>query len=209
MQTLEQTQTLTETAPQHGWATIAEVSEALGVQYNTIKQAVLKARTLQQDWVKLMPHPAPGYPLRWLLDTNHAIYQHHEKRWRKLAQKSSTKQTSTSSDTAARGEVSGKAPAISSYSTSEAKVQGIDVTGTWPELCHWLAEQGLVVFVNAIAPDQGWQWSWGDNAGAGYADATAAITAALQYQLMFGVPYLPAYPSSAYTAPSTQAERSF
>jgi hypothetical protein len=41
----------------------------------------------------------------------------------------------------------------------------------------------LVVFVNAIGNDQSWQWAWMESSGAGYPDATAAITAAIQHRL--------------------------
>lgn len=70
----------------------------------------------------------------------------------------------------------------------------------WSPLCHLLADLGLVVFVNAIAADQCWQWQWRGHSGSGYQDAVAAMTAALQYQLVLGSPLF----SSTTDVPPTQ-----
>lgn len=58
-----------------------------------------------------------------------------------------------------------------------------DVLASWPDLCQWLAEQGLLVFTSAINPAEQWHWSWKGTTQSGYSDAQAAILAALQAQL--------------------------
>ncbi len=180
-------QSIMETAQFHQWATIAEVSDALGVPYDTIKQTVAKAHALQQSWVKQEPYPAPGFPLRWLIDTSHATYRYHEARWRKLAEETGTEPSPQmpggTEKYLGNDEMKGRQ---SSSSAPDTQQQPTDVTATWPALCDWLADAGLVVFVNAIGFDQSWQLSWQDHCGCGYPDATAAITAALQYQYLFG-----------------------
>jgi hypothetical protein len=175
-----------QATPLSGWATITEVSEMLGVQYNTIKQTVRKAHAFQQDWVKLVPYPTPDCQKRWLLNTNHHIYHYHEKRWRRLAQKSGSAQANLSTTHAVSGKEHQEVLAVSSCNTADMQGQAIDIRKTWPELCHWLAESGLVVFVNAIATDQRWQWYWMGKTGTGYPNAKAALTAALQYQFIQG-----------------------
>lgn len=174
-------QTRTATPPLSGWVTMSEVSDALGIKHNTVRQTVHRALLDRQDWVKREPYPTPSDPVRWLIDTSHAIYQYHERRWQKLAEKTSDEEQCCC--------------------TPDAESQAIDVTETWPELCRWLAEHGLVVFVNSIAADQSWQWSWMDSVGSGYPDATAAITAAVEYQLSESNPFW----SPVYTMPVSTA----
>lgn len=162
----------------NGWATMSEVSDALGVKHNTVRQTVRRAILNHQDWVKREPYPTPNDPARWLINTSHAIYRYHERRWQNKTR-------------AKQGMASGSAPAVQQHRLSP---QTIEVTETWPELCRWLAKRGLVVFVNTISDDQLWQWTWMGNAGFGYPDATAAITAAIQETLSLSdLFYSPAY----------------
>jgi hypothetical protein len=191
-------QTSQKTHPLNGWVTMSQVSNALGIKHNTVRQTVHRALLDQQEWVKRAPYPTPTDPVRWLINTDHAIYQYHERRWKKLAEKTSAEQETVSSKR-------------QSCSTPAVRSQAVEVTETWPELCHWLAERGLVVFVNAIAEDQSWRWTWLDNHGSGYPDATAAITAAVQEQLSEHYPLslyriLPptsTTPPATYTTPPT------
>lgn len=168
MQTTRDTVTLGE------WATIGEVSAALGVQYDTIKQVVYHAKAHGQTWVKRAPAPAPDGPLRWQLQTSSKMYQQYEQRWRVLARKTRLRQQTTVL-----------------HAHTEA------LTTAWPaEWCQWLASMGLRVFVNALEPTRSWQWSWGKRHGAGYPHADAALTAALQQQLLWGEPLLRPLPEA-------------
>lgn len=160
-----------------GWVTMSEVSDTLGIKHNTVRQTVHRALLDRQDWVKREPYPTPNDPVRWLIDTSHTIYQYHERRWQKLAEKTSAEQEMASGDE------------HGCCTADDAQPQAVEVTETWPELCRWLAEHGLVVFVNAIADDQRWQWTWVEHAGSGYPDVTAAITAAVQQQLSESYPF--------------------
>jgi hypothetical protein len=87
----------------------------------------------------------------------------------------------------------------------EARTPGTDVRETWPQLCQWLADMGLVVYVNALTTEPNWRWFWDGASGSGYATATDAITAALQHRLLFGEPFFPwpisqeLYPEDAST----------
>ncbi len=189
-------QTSQKTHPLNGWVTMGQVSHALGIKHNTVRQTVHRALLDQQEWVKRAPYPTPTDPVRWLINTDHAIYQYHERRWKQLAEKTSAEQKARSCERRC-------------CCTPDARSQAIEVTETWPELCHWLAERGLVVFVNAIAEDQNWQWTWLENSGSGYPDVTSAITAAVQEQLSEHYPLslyriLPptsTTPPATYTAP--------
>jgi hypothetical protein len=150
------------------------VGDALGIVHQNVKQTV--QQTIHQafhdgeEWVKREPYPTPLDPVRWLVDINHTTYWCQERYWKRLAEKTSTEQKTASGDEHA-------------CSPSGATRQTSEVTESWPELCHWLAKHGLVVFVNAIGNDRSWQWAWLESSGAGYPDATAAITAAIQHRL--------------------------
>lgn len=182
----------TATPSLNGWVTMSDISDALGIKHNTVRQTVHRALLDGQEWVKRAPYPTPNDPVRWLIDTNHAIYQYHERRWRKLAEKTGQEMAS--------GNGRSDRPA-------GAKLQTTEVTESWPELCRWLAEHGLVVFVNAIADDQHWQWSWMEHSGSGYPDATAAITAAVQHQLGQSYPfYSPLYATPPETEQPAEPE---
>jgi hypothetical protein len=171
---------------------MSEVSDALSIKLNTVRQTVHRALLDGQEWVKREPYPTPNDPVRWLIDTSHAIYQYHERRWKKLAEKTCAEQEMAS------GEGQG---------CCTSGTRAIEVTETWPELCRWLAEHGLVVFVNALADDQSWQWTWMEHAGSGYPDATAAITAAVQHQISESYPfYSPLYATPLETERPAEPE---
>lgn len=155
------------------WVTIAQVHQAIGVNQKTVLRVVLRAHAARQDWVKLEAYPATGDRAKWLINTASPQYRAHEKRWRDLVQAKEAAQTSVLSE-------------VERETESDDRVQTV-----WADLCSWLAEQGLVVYVNVIAQQQDWQWSWFDIVGSGYPDAHAAILAALQYQLLCGMPLPP------------------
>ncbi len=173
-------QTREASAPLSGWVTFDNVRDALGIKHNTVRQAVHRALLDHQDWVKRELYPNPHGPLRWLIDTNHVMYLCHERRWRKLTAKTRSEQIPTTHDGAVHRREYDTTHCCCPPGSWQPSVDGPQ---TWSELCQWLAKQGLVVFVNAVANDQSWQWSWMGRARSGYLDATAAITAALQYHL--------------------------
>src|SRR5579862_525865 len=90
----EPVQESTATPSLNGWVTMSNVSDALGIKLDTVRQTVHRALLDGQEWVKRAPYPAPNNPVRWLINTNHAIYQYHERRWRKLAEKTSQEMAS-------------------------------------------------------------------------------------------------------------------
>ena len=171
-----------ETPPLGEWATIGEVSAALGISYDTIKQAVYQAKAHGQTWVRRTPTPAPDGPLRWQLQTSSTMYQQCEQRWRLLALNTRLRQQATTMP-----------PDTETLSS------------TWSaEWCQWLAAMGLRVFVNALEPARLWQWSWRKQRGTGYPHAEAALTAALQEHLLWGEPLLTSSPSTQQTTPEPE-----
>jgi hypothetical protein len=175
---------LVETTPLHGWVTLVEVSEALGIPYDTIRRVVRKAYEAQQDWVKRAPYPTASSPLRWLVNTNHELYRSHAQCWLERA----AQECVTPEHAHGRKRHDQKAAPVSS-TIREARTPGTDVRETWPKLCQWLADMGLVVYVNALTTEPNWRWFWDGESGSGYATATDAITAALQHRLLFREPF--------------------
>ena len=179
-------QILVETTPLHGWVTLVEVSEALGIPYDTIRRIARKAHEEQQDWVKRAPYPTASSPLRWLVNTNHERYRSHAQCWLERAA-----QEYTAPERACGLKSHDQKTAPGSHAARDMRTPTTDVRETWPQLCKWLADMGLVVFVNALATEPNWVWSWDDEGGSGYATATEAITAAIQHRLLFGDPFFP------------------
>lgn len=66
--------------------------------------------------------------------------------------------------------------------TSASAHTSVEILTSWPGLCQWLAEQGLLVFCNIINPEKQWHWSWMGKTASGYLTAQDAILAALQEQ---------------------------
>jgi hypothetical protein len=68
---------------------------------------------------------------------------------------------------------------------AEAKIQRqTQMLAQWTEFGFWLADAGLIVYRNSIERERDWRWAWGDNAGNGYANITAAVIAALQHHVL-------------------------
>jgi hypothetical protein len=161
---------------------------ALGVKHSTIKQAAQKAFALKQDWVKRELYGSAGTCARWILDTESKHYHEHEQRWRQFVARTATDAPSSMPAQAGDDEASeaqAMMPAICPLSPTCCTCMAqrpFDAINTLPDLCHWLAELGLVVFVNALEERPCWQWMWREERGTGYADAMAALTAALQHQ---------------------------
>ena len=162
-----------------GWTTITAVSESLGINHATVRQAVHRALLDRQEWVKREPYPTSDDSVRWLINTSDAMYQCHARRWQNRARKTDIAQAMARSE---------------AHDTCSPDVlpQGSEGTAAWAALCHWLAQQGLVVYVNALAADQNWQWCWMDCAGSGYTTAEDAIIAALQRCLPENAPLMSA-----------------
>jgi hypothetical protein len=175
---------LVETTPLHGWVTLVEVSEALGIPYDTIRRVARKAYAQQQDWVKRAPYPMATSPLRWLVNTNHELYRSHAQCWLERVKP----ECAASEHASSRKRHDQKTVPVS-HTTKEAHTPGTDVRETWPKLCQWLADWGLVVYVNTLMTEPDWRWLWDGASGSGYATAADAITAALQDRLLFREPF--------------------
>ncbi len=168
------------------WATMSEVSEALGVTRHTIKHAVQKAHALGHAWVKRDPNPTPGCFARWLIDTSHPTYHSHEQRWRKAEEDGEgwpplEELLDQASKERGEGSETTFDPLIDLHDDPHER---------WPERCSWLEEQGLIISPNVLSEDACWMWSWRGAFGTGYDTACEATIAALQHQMQFGEPLL-------------------
>jgi len=156
------------------WATLTEVSEALGIPRNAIRSAARRAIKREELWVK-----KEGGKI--LIDTRSDTYKDHARDWRE--QKEWDDFLADEAAEMADFPDIQKQEHVPCYWYPLLGAQGYR---QWPEFCHWLASQGLSVFFNLLAEEQATslQWQWGDLHGKGcYADLKEAIIAALDCKL--------------------------
>jgi hypothetical protein len=158
------------------WATITQVSNFLEVPRNAVRSAVRRAVESQEAWVK-KEMTEDGRAI-YLIDTTHQTYQAHEERW---------KQSNT-----IRGKFLWQTPpwCLLCLPRQEERCSlelAHESVGSerpcWPQVQRWLAVQGLELFINQLAREEGahpWHWRWGELHGEGYQNEEEALVAALQ-----------------------------
>lgn len=163
-----------KTEPLPAWATLTEVSNALGIPRNAVKSAARRAMKNHQSWVK----KEEG---KILLDTRHERYLCLARKWREQKEPHpmflGEDEFLTSFESAQAGNRSCYRwyPSLASEGYKH-----------WPEFCSWLASQGLHISFNLLAGEQAvsLQWRWGELGGAeDYANVKEAVIAALQSKL--------------------------
>jgi hypothetical protein len=141
------------------WTTAPGIQERTGVPLSIIHVTLREAEEASETWVK---REKAENQVSFLININSPQYRAIEERWR-------TEQ-------------------MTNRAISERSIELHHLVGQWTAFGHQLAELGLIIYRNSIESEQDWRWAWNNNNEIGYPNATAAILAALQYQLLYGEP---------------------
>jgi hypothetical protein len=156
------------------WATITQVSRALGIPRPLVRTVVRRATATHDPWV--MFDPTSG-KTRSLIDTSHPTYSSYAHQW-----KPETHVLAPSAPSAS----------LVPFDPSESEVlacdeeQVADGLQAVPLLRQWLSTVDLAIFKNVL--DEGaifpWHWRWGSQHDESYASIEEALVAALQCRLI-------------------------
>lgn len=163
-----------KTEPLPVWATLTEVSNALGIPRNAVKSAARRAMKNHQAWVK----KEEG---KILLDTCHERYLCLARKWQE--QKGAQPMFLSEDEL-----LTGFEPAQVGNRSRYRWYPSLASEGYrhWPEFCSWLASQGLHISFNLLAGEHevSLQWRWGELGGEeAYANVKEAVIAALHSKL--------------------------
>ncbi len=198
------------------WATLTEVSKAVGITREIVRAAARQALKHEELWVKkkqgrfLINTTAASYKehvRQWT-----ALHQHHLSQWQKSRQEVSLPESALDPFAAAEEEWRsrrpghpGKAP-VPSHPSASLVLEG---HRQWPALCSWLSSQGLSVFFNLLAGEQeiSLQWQWGELRSEYYStDIKDAVIDALDCKLKTK-PSVPSVPLPSAPAPKKRSLR--
>jgi hypothetical protein len=166
------------------WATLTEVSKALGIAREAVRSVARRALREEELWVKKKDG-------KLLIDTTADLYKSHVSRWQKQQEVQAFSSPEDAMDPFAAAEAKwhahhpkhqGKTPTLYHHFPSLV----LEGHRDWPELCSWLGSQGLNVFFNMLVNEQyvSLQWQWGDQQGKYYyADIKDAVIDALDCKL--------------------------
>jgi hypothetical protein len=182
------------------WATLTEVSEALGVPRTAVRYVARLALKAEETWVR-----KEGGKI--LLDTTSAYYQEHAELWQQ--------------DQQAWEELVGNFAVEDADQLSEHEPEppcyhwypSPSLAGYrhWEAFCQWLAAQGLCVFFNLLEgdPATALSWQWGElHSTETYQDIKACVIAALDARMQQH-PLPPESLSTPRAAPSPMQGRSW
>jgi fructosamine-3-kinase len=174
------------------WATITQVSNALGMSRNTVSNVVKRASSNGEAWVK--KEEAPDGNIHYLIDTEHERFLFHAHRWKRL--KALRAALSDGEAVNWSGPLPGAISAWGSETTASFPAPALlpwpdhELTdhafGRLPRLRHWLHTQGMQIFTNRLAEEgqeNPWHWRWGELHGEGYPSDEEAVVAALDSRL--------------------------
>jgi len=162
------------TQPLPAWATLTEVSNALGIPRNAVKSAARRAMKNHQGWVK----KEEG---KILLDTRHERYLCLARKWKE--QKEAHPAFLVEDELLSGFETAQAGNRLCYHWYPSLASEGYK---HWPEFCSWLASQGLHISFNLLTGEKevALQWSWdGLHGEEEYANVKEAIIAALHSKL--------------------------
>ena len=181
------------------WATLTEVSTALGISRDAVRSVARRALKQRKRWIK----KENG---KMLIDTQAEAYKSHVSRWlgqRDLDLLSLTGRTCFADPAHSQERV------ITPYQYYPSLMA--EGYHDWPEFCQWLGTQGLNVFFNMLAGEQeiSLQWQWGElHGGYHYATIKEVVIDALSCKLLnvrLATEQLPALPESQLSLPKKRA----
>lgn len=157
------------------WATLTDVSEALGVPRDVVRSVARRALKHEEMWVR-----KEGGKI--LLDTTSASYQEHARQWQQDQQ--AWEELVGDFDTEYADGPDDHEPQPPSYHWYP--VPPMAGYRYWEAFCQWLAARGLCVFFNLLEgdPATALSWQWGElHSTETYRDLKACVIAALDARM--------------------------
>jgi hypothetical protein len=179
------------------WATLTEVSSALGIAREAVRSVARRALREEELWVKKKDG-------KILIDTTADLYKSHVSRWQKQQNVQGFASVEDALDPFDAADATWRVPQRK-VPTLYHHFPSLVLEGhrDWPDLCSWLGSQGLNVFFNMLVNerDVSLQWQWGDQQGEYYyAGVKDAVIDALDCKLNAHLP-VAASTSTSFSAP--------